>query len=250
MVRRPSETRVVGPERASIRRVDRGGSPGQGRLTRGRRHPPSTPRREQQPRHRAHAAGAPARRGRSTPSCRRLSACSRYSASTFTAHTSCSAPMMFSTESIAVNIEWSWLLYLCMPLRPHGNTLGVFGAEPLAHDGRRAPRSSRRTLDTPSASARRSRPRRGRRRARPRWHSSRMPCSISSVSGLVHMPIALVHEELETEAGTAFLHHERRPRPVVLHPADLARRGRARRPSCRRTSTSGRPTSATVRWSR
>ncbi len=43
-----------------------------------------------------------------------------YSASTFTVQTSWSAPKMFSTESIAVYIEWSWLLYLCMPLRPTG----------------------------------------------------------------------------------------------------------------------------------
>src|SRR5207249_1004106 len=48
-----------------------------------------------------------------------------YSASTFTDQMSWSAPRMFSTASMAVYIEWSWLLYRCMPLRPTGNTLGV-----------------------------------------------------------------------------------------------------------------------------
>ena len=32
---------------------------------------------------------------------------------------------MFSTVSMAVYMEWSWLLYLCMPLRPTG---WMFGA--------------------------------------------------------------------------------------------------------------------------
>ena len=32
---------------------------------------------------------------------------------------------MFSTVSMAVYMEWSWLLYLCMPLRPTGWTLGA-----------------------------------------------------------------------------------------------------------------------------
>src|SRR5690606_28548973 len=43
--------------------------------------------------------------------------CSWYSSSAFTRHRSCSAPNMFSTANSAVSIEWSWLLYLCMPLR-------------------------------------------------------------------------------------------------------------------------------------
>ncbi len=42
-----------------------------------------------------------------------------YSSSTLTDQMSWSPlPRMFSTVSIAVSIEWSWLLYLCMPLRP------------------------------------------------------------------------------------------------------------------------------------
>ena len=49
-----------------------------------------------------------------------------YSSSTFTAQMSWVAPWMFSTVSMAVYIEWSWLLYLCMPLRPTGCTLGAW----------------------------------------------------------------------------------------------------------------------------
>ena len=41
-----------------------------------------------------------------------------YSSSTFTDQMSWCAPKRFSTVSIAVYMEWSWLLYLCMPLRP------------------------------------------------------------------------------------------------------------------------------------
>jgi len=41
-----------------------------------------------------------------------------YSSSTFTDQMSWCAPNRFSTVSIAVYIEWSWLLYRCMPLRP------------------------------------------------------------------------------------------------------------------------------------
>src|SRR5262249_55449804 len=43
-----------------------------------------------------------------------------YSASTLTFQTSLLAPKMFSTDSMAVYIEWSWLLYLCIPFRPTG----------------------------------------------------------------------------------------------------------------------------------
>ena len=35
---------------------------------------------------------------------------------------------MFSTVSMAVYIEWSWLLYLCMPFLPTGCTLGAFSS--------------------------------------------------------------------------------------------------------------------------
>src|SRR5438132_11991512 len=48
-----------------------------------------------------------------------------YSASTLTLQMSWLAPKMFSTESMAVYMEWSWLLYLCIPLRPTGKTFGV-----------------------------------------------------------------------------------------------------------------------------
>ena len=35
------------------------------------------------------------------------------------------SPDMFSTVNMAVYMEWSWLLYLCMPLRPTGWMLGA-----------------------------------------------------------------------------------------------------------------------------
>ena len=41
-----------------------------------------------------------------------------YSKSVLTSHTSWDAPSMFQTTIMAVSIEWSWLLYLCIPLRP------------------------------------------------------------------------------------------------------------------------------------
>ena len=44
----------------------------------------------------------------------------------FTDQTSCAAPRMLATASIAVSIEWSWLLYLCIPLRPTGHTFDAF----------------------------------------------------------------------------------------------------------------------------
>ncbi len=54
-----------------------------------------------------------------------MSLVSWYSSSTLTAQMSWSEPWMFSTVSMAVYIEWSWLLYLCMPFRPTGWTLGA-----------------------------------------------------------------------------------------------------------------------------
>ncbi len=51
-----------------------------------------------------------------------------YSPSTFTFQMSWWAPRMFSTVNMAVYIEWSWLLYLCMPLRPTGWTFGVLAS--------------------------------------------------------------------------------------------------------------------------
>jgi len=41
-----------------------------------------------------------------------------YSASPFTFHRLKAPPDKFFTASMAVIIEWSWLLYLCIPLRP------------------------------------------------------------------------------------------------------------------------------------
>ena len=57
--------------------------------------------------------------------CRGSSDSSWYSSSTLTSQMSWAAPKMFSTVSMAVNIEWSWLLYWCIPLRPTGCTLGA-----------------------------------------------------------------------------------------------------------------------------
>jgi hypothetical protein len=52
-----------------------------------------------------------------------------YSASTLTDQMSWSSPVqMFSTVSIAVYIEWSWLLYLCIPLRPTGCTFSALAS--------------------------------------------------------------------------------------------------------------------------
>src|SRR5690606_10524413 len=52
-----------------------------------------------------------------------------YSSSTLTDQMSWSPrPRMFSTVNMAVSIEWSWLLYLCMPLRPTGCTLGTLAS--------------------------------------------------------------------------------------------------------------------------
>ena len=48
-----------------------------------------------------------------------------YSSSTFTDQMSWSETNRTYTASIAVYIEWPWLLYLCMPLRPIGWTFGV-----------------------------------------------------------------------------------------------------------------------------
>src|SRR5688572_24382724 len=41
-----------------------------------------------------------------------------YSSSVFTAQTSWRSPRTFFTASRAVSMAWSWLLYLCRPLRP------------------------------------------------------------------------------------------------------------------------------------
>ena len=158
-----------------------------GRLTPGRWHPPSSrPPRLRLPR-RARAAGAPARRGRSRSStvgrCPRGTR-PRRSPTTRRAR----RPRMFSTESIAVSIEWSWLLYLCMPLRPHGNTFGVFAASHLRiivdvalvvlvvdRIRLRHPHDVRRPRPWPG------------RRSSPSWCSSRLPCSTRSASDLVHI---------------------------------------------------------------
>src|SRR4029434_6347662 len=53
----------------------------------------------------------------STPLSSRLTA-SWYSCSSLTAQMSKFAPIRFCTASIAVSIEWSWLLYLCRPFGP------------------------------------------------------------------------------------------------------------------------------------
>ena len=56
-------------------------------------------------------------------------ASSWYSSSTLTSQTSWVVPvMMFSTVSMAVNMEWSWLLYRNMPLRPTGWTFDACSA--------------------------------------------------------------------------------------------------------------------------
>ena len=64
------------------------------------------------------------RRG-STGASRPVDPASWYSSSTLTDQMSCVAPYMFSTVSMAVYMEWSWLLYLCIPLRPTGWMLGA-----------------------------------------------------------------------------------------------------------------------------
>ena len=93
---------------------------------------------------------------------------------------------MFSTVSIAVSIEWSWLLYRCMPLRPTGCTFGACSSSQPASIVDVAPCSARRRPGTPSASAPRSRPRPSPASTRPSCSSSRLPCSIRSSSGIVH----------------------------------------------------------------
>ena len=67
----------------------------------------------------------------STGASRPVARASWYSSSTLTVQMSWSAPKMFSTVSIAVYMEWSWLLYLCIPLRPTRWTLGASASSHL-----------------------------------------------------------------------------------------------------------------------
>ena len=73
---------------------------------------------------------AAVRRG-STGASRPVEPASWYSSSTLTDQMSWEAPNMFSTVSMAVYMEWSWLLYLCMPLRPTGWMLGALASSQL-----------------------------------------------------------------------------------------------------------------------
>ena len=59
------------------------------------------------------------------------------------------------------------------------------------------------------------------RRSSLRWHELARSLLDEVGIGLRPHPVAFVHEVLEAEARAAFLHHERRPRPVVLHATDL-----------------------------
>ena len=147
-----------------------------------------------------------------------------------------------------MNIEWSWLLYWCMPLRPTGCTLAACCAEPAAEDVDVGLVVGRRRSGTPSACARRSPPRRLRRSARPRCSSSLLAQLDQLLVGRVPHLVALEHEVLEAEARAAVLDHVRRPRAEVLDAADRATVGgvdvdpvvgEARRPRARPARRSG-----------
>ena len=108
-----------------------------------------------------------------------------------------------------------------MPLRPHGNTLGAFGGEPLAHhvdvalvrvvvDGIR--------LGHPHDVAGLDL---GRVGDQTELVQLARALGDELVVGAVPHPFALVQEVLQTEAGPAVLDHERRPRTEVLDPPDL-----------------------------
>ena len=160
------------------------------------------------------------------------------------------APRMFSTVSIAVNIEWSWLLYLCMPLRPTGYTFGACRSShsrSTSHVGLVVLVVHRIRLRHAHDVARLDLRRRRRGRC---CASSRLPSSMRSSSAIVHMLVALVHEVLEAEAGAPVLHHVRRPRPEVLDAADLDVGDVDVDPVVGEASTSSGTTSATVRKSR
>ena len=128
---------------------------------------------------------------------------------------------MFSTVSMAVYIEWSWLLYRCMPLRPTGCTFGRVGLEPRPEHvdvGLVVLVVDRIGLGHPHDVA--GLDVGGLHQARaPR--APALPCSIELLVGGGPPLVALVDRVLEAEDVAAVLDHVRRPRAEVLDPHGL-----------------------------
>ena len=161
--------------------------------------------------------GSPARRARCLHPTR-TSDSSWYSSSTLTAQTSWLGAVddVLDGEHRGVHrVVLVVVLVHAVAARPGTRWMRARPARPAAR--RRWPCSARRRSGTPSACARRSRP-----RCRSSLHqarassSSRLASSMSSSSGDVHIVVALEHEVLEAEAGAPVLDHVRRPRPEVL----------------------------------